>query len=513
MTKQDISYMPLKVVLPVFLGYVAIVAVGMHFHELWLDESQHFLIGRDSDSLSSLYWNMRYDGHPRLWNYMLYFITHYIHSSYIGMQVLHLLIASAAAFIFLRCAPFSLLIKILILAGYYFLYEYSVLSRNYAPGILSLFAVCILLRQPRKHLLWIGVLLFVMCNTHLFFAFASIGVFVYLAMEHREKEWISPRFLLFMLLFVAGFICVIIQSRTPPEENFNHIKPQEWFSGHNLSFAAFGVIRGWLPFPQIGEARTGHFWNTYWMNDRHINGLICCILFIFFLVFPGIMLKRDRKALVFYYVALFWLWAFFIVTQQTANRYFGMVYIYFLAALWMSGTSLKTMFSRENIPGPPVFRKFMLICGYGILFIHVGMGLLALQQDISLPFSSSKDAVAYLREKRLDGRKIILDGYNGGPMISAYLGRKLYCSTTGSEGSYVIWKKCYWPKPRPTIGQEVAGSSYLQRLDSFILVSNLRLDTGTIDAGARCFRLTSLASFTNSILRENFFIYQYQSLH
>lgn len=491
--------MRLTLVLPVFLIYVAIVGVGMHYHELWLDESQHFLIGRDSDSLSGLYWNMRYDGHPRLWNFMIFFVTHFISSSYIGMQVLHWLIVAGAAWLFLRYAPFTLLVKVLILSGYYFLFEYSVLSRNYAPGILLLFGVCVLLREPRKYLLWIGVLLFLMCNMHLFFAFAAMGVFFYLAIEYR-KEWVNVRFLLFTLLFVAGFVCVAIQTRTPPEENFHHAYPREWLSGTNLSFAALGVIRGWLPLPQIGELRSGHFWNTYWMNDRHINGVVCFILFVSFLVFPGMLLRKDRKAMVFYFVALFWIFAFFIVTQQSANRYFGMVFIYFLAALWMAG-------------GLPELPKLLQACFYGIVFLQVGLGLVALQQDISGPFSSSKEAVDFLREKGLDKKTIILDGYNGGPMISAYLGRKLYCTTTRSEGSYVIWKTSYWPRPRPTIAQEIAGSPYLQSLDDYILVSTLKLDTGMVGTRGKLFGVTSLASYTNSILRENFFIYHIHSNH
>ena len=486
--------MRLTLVLPVFLIYVTIVGVGMHYHELWLDECQHFLIGRDSDSLSGLYWNMRYDGHPRLWNFMLFFITHFISSSYIGMQVLHLLIIAGAVWLFLRYAPFTLLVKVLILSGYYFLFEYSVLSRNYALGILLLFAVCVLLREPRRNLLWIGFILFVMCNTHLFFAFAAMGVFFYLLVEYR-KGWLTLPFFLFTLMFAAGFVCVAIQSRTPPEENFHHAYPSEWLSGTNLSFAAFGVIRGWLPLPQIGELRSGHFWNTFFMNDRHFNGVICFLLFVFFLVFPGMMLRRDRKAMVFYFVSLFWIFAFFIVTQQTASRYFGMVFIYFLAALWMSG-------------GLPELSRGMQACLYGIFFIQTGLGLVALEQDIALPFSSSKDAVDFLKVNGLDKRKIILDGYNGGPMISTYLGRKVYCITTRSEGSYVIWKTSYWPRPRPAIAQEIAGSPYLQGLDDYILVSTLKLDTGMIGAGGKQFRVGSLASFTNSILRENFFIYQ-----
>jgi hypothetical protein len=64
--------------LAITIVFFIVSAWGIYHHELWLDEAQHFLIARDSESLRSLYFNMQYDGHVRLWNYLLYFITHYI---------------------------------------------------------------------------------------------------------------------------------------------------------------------------------------------------------------------------------------------------------------------------------------------------------------------------------------------------------------------------------------------------------------------------------------------------
>ena len=92
----------LKIVLPVTLIFFIISAIGIYNHELWLDEAQHFLIGRDSDSVTSMYYNMQYDGHVRLWNYCLFFITHYISATPFAMQTFHLMIITATVFIFLR---------------------------------------------------------------------------------------------------------------------------------------------------------------------------------------------------------------------------------------------------------------------------------------------------------------------------------------------------------------------------------------------------------------------------
>ena len=500
MIRQDVKPLSFAIVLPLLSVYMVLVGVGLHFHELWMDESQHFLIGRDSDSLSSLYWNMRYDGHPRLWNFMLFFITHYITPGYAGMQVLHLLIATGSAFLLLRYAPFGLGVKILILSGYYFLFEFSVLSRNYALGILLLFAVCILLRDFRRRLLWIGLLLLLLCNVHLFFAFASMGIFFYLLLEYRrDREWLGWRFMVFSLLFVVGFISVIIQTRTPQEETFHHVYPSEWLSGKNISFAALAVIRGWLPAPRIKEAMEGHFWNSYMFSPQHVPPLFQSLLLAFFLLLPLALFRKEKKALVFYYISFFWVWAFFIITQQTATRYFGMVYIYFLAAWWMAGGNL-------SLAAGPI-----RVVVYGILLIHVAVGLFAYEQDLVRPFSSSKDAVDLLKEKKLDQQLVLVDGYNGVPMISAYLGRKLYCTTARLDASYVVWKTSLWPQPRPRIGEEIARSPYLQSLDRYILVSNIPQDTGRVVAAGRSWNLSFLASFTNSVLKENYFIYQSQA--
>ena len=109
---MDKTLLPYRIVLPLLCGYVLITLLGLHNHELALEEAQFFLFGRDSDSLSALYHNMQYEGHPRLWCFLLYLINHNLSSSFIAIQVLHLLITSTTVFLFLRYAPFARWVKI-----------------------------------------------------------------------------------------------------------------------------------------------------------------------------------------------------------------------------------------------------------------------------------------------------------------------------------------------------------------------------------------------------------------
>src|ERR1700691_4076213 len=92
MLQEKIGPVPLKKILPLSLVFLILSAIGIFSHELWLDEAQHFLIARDSDSLQEVYFHMQYDGHVRGWNFLLYFITHYISANPLYMQVFHWLI-------------------------------------------------------------------------------------------------------------------------------------------------------------------------------------------------------------------------------------------------------------------------------------------------------------------------------------------------------------------------------------------------------------------------------------
>jgi hypothetical protein len=114
------------------LLYGIVSLVGMFHHEIFLEEAQQLTIGRDSNSIIAVFNNMLYEGHVTLWNTFLFFITHCISARPVYMQGFHLLVINSVVFIFLRYAPFNLPVKTLIVFGCYFLFVYSIVSRNYA---------------------------------------------------------------------------------------------------------------------------------------------------------------------------------------------------------------------------------------------------------------------------------------------------------------------------------------------------------------------------------------------
>jgi hypothetical protein len=484
--------------------YATFTVIGLHAHELFLDEAHHFLIGRDSTSLTDVFNNARYDGHPRLWHTLIFFITHTLTTNPIALQVLQGLIAISVAFIFLRYAPFSVPIKVAVLFGYYFLFEYNVLSRNYALGLLFLFLACALINGARRRLIPLGILILLMCNTHLFFTFASIGLYGYLFLEYTAgKKLLTRPFVILTTLFLLGFACACIQARVPHVDNVNltPVHPDKFFSGGNILFAVFGLVRGWLPVPLING---GRFWNHYWLGPEKIGAALGILLFILLLIFPAPFLRQHKRALLFYYTAAALLLVFFDVTQMTAARYFGMVFIFFLVAAWLSAEGAPDTHG-SDVPRDPLAaapRLFRLAL-YGILTLQLATGIYAFEQDLTRPFSQSRNTVAYLKTFPPD-EKIVVDGYNSGPMLCAYLRSKVFYLTTGAEGSFCVWKASYFPNPRPSIGQELAQWPALRQLPRFILVANRPL----ADLEDAHFQLVKLQFFENSIQGENYYVYQ-----
>jgi len=145
-------------------AFLAFGAVTAWHHEMWRDEAQAWLIARDSHSVAELYRHLRYEGHPGLWHLALMPLARVFHG--LGaMQALHLAVSSATAFLVTWRAPFHRAVRVLVVFGYFFAFEYSIICRNYAFGAFLLVAFCVLF--PRRHARFLSLcgVLFLLAHT------------------------------------------------------------------------------------------------------------------------------------------------------------------------------------------------------------------------------------------------------------------------------------------------------------------------------------------------------------
>ena len=149
--------------------YGLLTALGLYYHEPWRDETHSWLIARLSQSLPQLFHNIRYEGHPVLW-YLILYLVKPVSGKFEMAQVVHWLISGAAGWLLLTRAPFPYRVRILLLFSYFLFYEYAIIARNYAIGILLLFLIAdqFRYRRRRRGYLAVSSYLFLLFQTNVY---------------------------------------------------------------------------------------------------------------------------------------------------------------------------------------------------------------------------------------------------------------------------------------------------------------------------------------------------------
>jgi len=125
------------------LATAGLFCVGLsivHYnHELWRDEIHCWSVGRNADGLWDLLTGIRrYDGHPFLWYYLLHLVSLWSRSQ-VYLHVVTVVLATVSAYLWLRHANLPRVLRLMLLGTYCFFFEYSVISRSYALGVLLAF--------------------------------------------------------------------------------------------------------------------------------------------------------------------------------------------------------------------------------------------------------------------------------------------------------------------------------------------------------------------------------------
>lgn len=234
--------------------YVALLAWGLAHHEIWRDEAQAWLLARSSDSPAALLRAMRYEGHPALWHLLLFVLSR-LTASPVAMQALHAVVATIGVAMLLFLAPFPLWLRSLLALGYLPLFEYGVISRNYALALPLLWGVCALhgARPRRWWAIAALVALLACCNPYAWLlALALVGAFAGEAWPDRRVRALGPG-----LLAAAGIFAALLQMIPPRDAQYG--PPVGFFWGGLLARTLGTPLVAYLPLP---DPRTVTPWNS-----------------------------------------------------------------------------------------------------------------------------------------------------------------------------------------------------------------------------------------------------------
>jgi hypothetical protein len=167
-----------------------LLVVGSH-HEPWLDESQAWLLARDSSLYELLIERVRYEGTPGLW-YLLLWISIRCGLPFGGFYLISAACALIGAAIVLWRAPFPAPLRVLLLASYFFSYQFSVVARSYALDLALVPALASIFPQRTTRRVTYGVLIGLLANSnaHSFIFAGVLGAewLWTLIRSHRLKE-------------------------------------------------------------------------------------------------------------------------------------------------------------------------------------------------------------------------------------------------------------------------------------------------------------------------------------
>jgi len=213
--------------LAAFFVWFNIVLALILKHEYWRDEVRSYILAIESPSIWRLISHVYNDGHPALWNAILWGYNWFFHDG-IVITLAGLTIGTLATGLFLFRAPFHPLVKIIFIFGALPLYEYTVMSRNYGLAMLLLFSYASLpgcLRNMLLDGLLPAMLLFLLANTNLIGLIVVLALLPVLLLElvrHVRLGSLRPRHVTGLVIVLCGIaisLYTLLPTSTSPQMN------------------------------------------------------------------------------------------------------------------------------------------------------------------------------------------------------------------------------------------------------------------------------------------------------
>jgi len=474
--------------------FIALFLAQLVHHEMWRDELWSFGIAAASPTLSSVFWHIRFEGHPWLWYALLWVLSRFT-TSPVGMKVLQAVIGTAIYLIIGVGSPFSRVEKILLFLCYYISFEYTVMSRMYGVVLLLML---VYIRQRALHpdrVLRGALLLGLMASATMMGIILSGALFIeyYFSLLAARNMPSSPRgrqlgWGAVIYLGLTGFS--LWSLRPSPDITWQTI-------GHPLQSAAdpqhfFSAAMRYIVLPYFPVFQPGSFWNAFPAHpDHHLVYLaifLPLILGAYYVIFRG-----HRNLLLLVGLTIAALVAFGHLVYLGSTRHYGFAFLAFLAAIWLL---------RSQGPRLPT-----IVCA--LLGLTAVSGVYAGVQAWQRPFSNAEPTARWLIANHLDTAPII---GNGGTVasIAILLDRPVYMLDCSCSDRYMLLSNRIDSFRRSQIPDRVAIAMGELHVSSFIYVRSVPLSTedeSTLTSKGLTVRL--LASFTGAqVTDENFQVYR-----
>ena len=396
---------------------------------MWRDEVQAFMLSAASSTPLDLFAKLKYEGHPGLWQLLLWLITRFT-TDPISMQVAHLLVALGIWLLIWRASPFKQYEKLLLLLSYYLFWEYFILSRNYAIGVLLGFGfVALSLHRPEGRF-WPWVLLGLLANTSVFATIWSFGLAGLFAVRNRT-EWraLLPGATIYVGLTLLAIATIMPAPDASPQGDAS-------FDIGRLDIAVRFVIGAFFPlvWPFVADTLTFIGGSAAKLAPVLINpvkalsklvqaspGLTALVLILPILACWSIV--RDRLLVATYAAVIIGIMLFAEIWDHSGgSRHYGFLFIALIGTVWM--------WRAKSKPNAWVW--------IGLLAVNALGGIATLSSELR-PYSQSRNAADWLEQHHLRDEFLIGSHDVNVSPVAGYLRRPIYYLECECFGTYVKW--------------------------------------------------------------------------
>ena len=426
--KEDFSYRE-KII---FLGIFSIITSLVLFnHEMWRDEIQAWLLARDSSNILNLLNNLKYEGHTPLWHLLLFPLTKF-QLSISSMQFLSWIIGVLTALIILFISPFGRLEKILFIFGYYFFYEYVILSRNYGISLLLLFLSLHFFSNKKIFLSSIFLSFAALCNVFSLILSSVLGL--YFLYKTKFNKIFNVRFIVSIVLYFCTLIFCFLLLYPPEDRAFGLTSNNFVLDLDRFFVVGYKIAHAFFPYTSISFDYLS--WNVW-----SLNPLIASSMFLFSLSFLyRLFCLSNLSFILLSLVALLFFIFQYTIYPASSLRHSGIFFGAYIIFYWISFFEQKP---KLNLINSSIYKINSKIY-FSSLVLSFLLATYALTFDYFYKFSNSKDAAIYLlKDLNLnDGEDVFVDGSSEGSSVIGYANfNKAFYRQGLRYGSFNKWDK------------------------------------------------------------------------
>jgi hypothetical protein len=419
---------------------VVLVLVCFNFwqikhHVLWRDEMQHWLIAAQSRTLPELWANLELEAQAGMWHLLLWCLSK-ISMNPVIMQFVHFAIGTATVVLVMRSAPFPRLIRMLVVMGYYFSFEYLLISRNYVLGVFLVVLFCSLYEKVKQQPTIGGIVLGVLANTSIFGAVISLSLLIGLLIDKRKEDELSPEgssvvkkyyvtlISVYMMLFL-GIVLTMLLRQSPDLEGW-HLT----VSVQNVFEIFKNLASGLAPVPVVSP----NFWNYSYISTTTNQGaallislmVFCCALCALARTHIGLLAFMSGVGL--------------MGTMQYVKWYYtlhhsGHAFILFVACMWLGTTSWRSRLHS------PFIGQISLCCCILLLSVNVCAAGIAAFFHATRPFSGSKRMAGFMSADSIAARPVVAHLDYAATSVSGYLGKSFFMVGNRKYERFIRWNK------------------------------------------------------------------------